>query len=159
MKVLVISDTHGRDENFNKVWEKEQPVDYILHCGDVEGRADYIRYKTPGPCCIVSGNCDFDRQLPPSVELDLLGHHLFLTHGHRQGVKRSHDGILLAAQLHEAEIVCYGHSHMPELTWKEGVLLCNPGSLTYPRQLGRLPSYIILDITKEKVSGKICFVK
>ena len=31
MKVLVISDTHGNDTNFNDVWEKEKPVDYIIH--------------------------------------------------------------------------------------------------------------------------------
>lgn len=159
MKVLVISDTHGKDENFNRVWEKEKPVDYILHCGDVEGRAEYIRNKTPGPCCIVAGNCDFPGELPPLAEFDLAGHHLLMMHGHRQGVRQGFEGILRAARLHEAQIVCFGHSHVPVLSWEEGVLLCNPGSLTYPRQPSHLPTYIVLQVTEEKINGKICEVK
>lgn len=159
MKVLVISDTHGKDENFNRVWEMEQPVDYILHCGDVEGRAEYIRRKTPGPCCIVSGNCDFLGALPPSAEFDLEGHHLYMTHGHRQGVRQGFEGILRAARLHEAQFVCFGHSHVPVLKWVDGILLCNPGSLTYPRQPSHLPTYIVLQITEETIEGKICELK
>lgn len=159
MKVLVISDTHGKDENFNRVWEMEKPVDYILHCGDVEGRAEYIRRKTPGPCCIVAGNCDYYGELPPLVEFDLEGHHLLLTHGHQQGVRQGFEGILRAARLHEAELVCFGHSHVPVLQWEDGILLCNPGSLSFPRQAGRHPSYIVLDVTKERIDGKICELK
>ena len=155
MKVLVISDTHGRDENLDRVWENVKPVDYILHCGDVGGRAEYIRRKTPGPCCIVAGNCDYAGDLPPSAEFDIGGHHLFMTHGHRQGVNMSYDGILLAARLHEADLVCFGHTHIPELSWHDGILLCNPGSLTYPRQMSHKPSYILLDITPENMTGKI----
>ena len=155
MKVLVISDTHGNDTNFNDVWDKEKLVDYIIHCGDVEGRADYIRNKTPGPCCIVSGNCDFWGSLPPFVEFDIEGHHIFITHGHRQGVRQGFDGILRAARMHGAEIVCFGHSHVPVLEWQEGILLCNPGSLTYPRQFSRNPSYIVLEITESQIDGNI----
>ncbi|OUP01231.1 YfcE family phosphodiesterase, partial [Drancourtella sp. An210] len=36
----------------------------------------------------------------------------------------------------------------------------NPGSLTYPRQEGRLPSYIILEIDENgKISGEIKYIK
>ena len=142
MKVLVISDTHGRDENFDRIWNEVQPVDYILHCGDVGSRAEYIR-----------------RNLPPSAEFDLGGHHLFMAHGHRQGVNMSYDGILLAARLHGADLVCFGHTHVPELSWHDGILLCNPGSLTYPRQMSHKPSYILLDITPEHMTGKIFEIK
>ena len=37
MKILVVSDTHGRDEKLERVVEQEQPFDYLIHCGDVEG--------------------------------------------------------------------------------------------------------------------------
>ena len=36
-KYLVVSDTHGRDDNFYKVLDIEGPVDGIIHCGDFEG--------------------------------------------------------------------------------------------------------------------------
>lgn len=159
MKILVVSDTHGKDENFNRALEAEQPVDYILHCGDVEGREAYIRNKIPGPCCIVSGNCDFPGKLPPAAEFDLEGHHLFITHGHRQGVRRGFGGILRAARLHGAQIVCFGHSHVPVLQWEEGILLCNPGSLTYPRQEGHTATYAVLQVTQDEIYGEICELK
>ena len=38
MKVLIVSDTHGRDENLEHVVMNEAPFDMFVHCGDVEGR-------------------------------------------------------------------------------------------------------------------------
>ena len=38
MKVLIVSDTHGRDENLEIVINREAPFDMLVHCGDVEGR-------------------------------------------------------------------------------------------------------------------------
>ena len=37
MKVLIVSDTHGRDENLEQVVMNEAPFDMFVHCGDVEG--------------------------------------------------------------------------------------------------------------------------
>ena len=42
MKILIISDTHGAHRNFDRVIEKEQPLDMLIHLGDVEGDEDYI---------------------------------------------------------------------------------------------------------------------
>ena len=37
MKVLIVSDTHGRDENLEQVVMNEAPFDMFVLCGDVEG--------------------------------------------------------------------------------------------------------------------------
>lgn len=37
MKILIISDTHGSHKNFDRVIEKERPLDMLIHLGDVEG--------------------------------------------------------------------------------------------------------------------------
>ena len=42
MKVLIVSDTHGRDENLEIAINREAPFDMLVHCGDVEGREFYI---------------------------------------------------------------------------------------------------------------------
>ena len=34
MKVLVVSDTHGRDESLEMAVALEQPFDYLIHCDD-----------------------------------------------------------------------------------------------------------------------------
>ena len=36
-----------------------------------------------------------------------------------------------------ADIVMYGHTHVPALTIDADLVTLNPGSLTYPRQQGR----------------------
>ena len=36
MKVLIISDTHGKHENLKTVLKREKPVDLVVHLGDAE---------------------------------------------------------------------------------------------------------------------------
>ena len=42
MKVLIVSDTHGHDENLERAVMMETPFDMLVHCGDVEGREIFI---------------------------------------------------------------------------------------------------------------------
>lgn len=37
MKVLIVSDTHGKEGNLKEAIRREQPIDMLIHCGDVEG--------------------------------------------------------------------------------------------------------------------------
>ncbi len=47
-----------------------------------------------------------------------------------------------------ADIVMYGHTHRPLLISEEDLVTLNPGSLTYPRQSGRHPSYIVMEMDR-----------
>ena len=49
------------------------------------------------------------------------------------------------------DIVLYGHTHRPEVDRKGKVIAVNPGSLSYPRQEGRRPSYIIMEADENDV--------
>lgn len=86
MKVLVVSDTHGRDESLEMAVALEQPFDYLIHCGDVEGREFFIEALAECPCTIVAGNNDFFSDLPREDEILLEGHKIMVTHGHNYGV-------------------------------------------------------------------------
>ena len=44
------------------------------------------------------------------------------------------------------DIVMYGHTHRPILDTDGDVIAVNPGSLSYPRQEGRQPSYVIMEL-------------
>ena len=81
MKVLVVSDTHGRDESLEMAVALEQPFDYLIHCGDVEGREFFIEALAECPCTIVAGNNDFFSDLPREDEILLEGHKIMVTHG------------------------------------------------------------------------------
>ena len=43
MRILVISDSHGRNDDVAGVIEQVGPIDMLIHCGDVERGDDYIR--------------------------------------------------------------------------------------------------------------------
>lgn len=146
MKVLIVSDTHGRDSNLEAVVAEEAPFDYLIHCGDVEGREIFIQALADCPCCMVAGNNDFFSDLPREAEITLGGKKILVTHGHYYGVSLDSYGIVDEARVRGCEIVMYGHIHKPVLAEKNGVLVINPGSLVYPRQEGRRPSYAVMDI-------------
>ena len=43
----------------------------------------------------------------------------------------------------------YGHTHRPYLEQGGKVTILNPGSLSYPRQEGHRPSYMIMELDKD----------
>ena len=44
------------------------------------------------------------------------------------------------------QIVMFGHTHRPYLEQEEDLTVLNPGSLSFPRQERREPSYILMEL-------------
>ncbi len=148
MKVLIVSDTHHHNKNFLQVIDKVKPVDMVIHCGDIEG-SEYLIAESAGcPVQMVMGNNDFFSDLPREKEFNIGKYKVWLTHGHSYYVSMSNEYIKREAREREVDIVMYGHSHKPVVDIDDDVIAVNPGSLTYPRQEGRRPSYIIMDLDK-----------
>lgn len=145
MKILVVSDTHGRDRELETAVKREAPFDRLIHCGDVEGREIFIEALADCPCCIVAGNNDFFCDLPREQEITVGGKKALVTHGHYYGVSIDLSGIADEARSRGCEIAFFGHTHKPVVAEKDGVLVINPGSLSYPRQAGRKSSYAVLN--------------
>lgn len=150
MKILIVSDTHGRDSNLEAVVSEETPFDYLIHCGDVEGREFFIEALAECPCCIVAGNNDFFSDLPREEEIELAGKRILVTHGHYYGVSMDLYSLVDEAQDRNCQIVMFGHTHKPVVMEKDGILVINPGSLAYPRQQGRRPSYAVMEAQEGK---------
>ena len=148
MRVLIVSDTHKKHENLITIMEKERPFDRMIHLGDAEGYEDYIAELAGCPLDIVAGNNDFFSDLPREDEVLLEGHKIMVTHGHNYGVSMDLYGVSEEAAARGCEIVCFGHTHKPVVEKKNGVLVINPGSLSFPRQEGRRPSYAVMELYK-----------
>lgn len=146
MKVLIVSDTHGRDSKLEEAVMRETPFDMLIHCGDVEGREFYIEALAECPCCIIAGNNDFFSDLEREEEIELAGKKTLVTHGHYYGVSMDITGVLDEAKARDCQIVLFGHTHKPVIAEKDGILAVNPGSLSYPRQEGRKPSYAVMEV-------------
>lgn len=150
MKILIISDTHRRDEMFLRVMEKEAPVDMILHAGDTEGSEDEFARIAGMPLLYVAGNNDYATLAPRTLIVPIGNQKAFLTHGHRYQVNLSTDVIEREARMRHCQIAIFGHTHVPLLqTTKNGILLLNPGSLGYPRQAGYRSSYAVMETDEQ----------
>jgi putative phosphoesterase len=132
MKILIVSDTHGRNQSYVKVIEKVSPIDVMIHLGDTQGSEEYIESVTPCRIEMVSGNNDFFNGYPKEKIVQIGKYSVMLTHGHRYGVNYSTYDIKETARRNKADIVMFGHTHVPMIDLSDSVWLVNPGSLTLP---------------------------
>lgn len=148
MKVLIVSDTHRQNDNYIKVIKKVAPVDMVVHCGDIEGSEYTIAGNAGCPVQMVTGNNDFFSDLPREKEFMIGKYKVWLAHGHNYCVSMNNETLKQEARMRDVDIVMYGHTHKPVVDYSEDIIAVNPGSLTYPRQEGRRPSFILMELDR-----------
>lgn len=148
MKVLIVSDSHRNTGNLLEVIKRTSPFDMLVHCGDVEGSEHVISAAAGCPVMMVQGNNDFFSHLPKELEFQLGCYKVWLTHGHHYNIAMNTETIKREAIAREVDIVMCGHSHRPVVDIGKKVTLINPGSISYPRQENRKPSYILMELDR-----------
>lgn len=149
MRILIVSDTHRKNDNYFSLLQKWKKVDMIIHCGDVEGSEYALSESSECPVCMVSGNNDFFSQLPREQEISIGKYKVWITHGHNYLVSMGPERIQQEARARGVDIVMFGHTHRPLLVQEEDLITLNPGSLSYPRQEGHKPTYALMEIDKQ----------
>lgn len=150
MRLLVVSDAHGKGMRINKVIENIGEIDYILYGGDNIRDLANLKVKAETKLIAVKGNCDYGVDCPEEEIIDLENHRIFLTHGHKYRVKLGLDRLYYKAKEVGADIVVFGHTHCRLAIEEDGVLFFNPGSVFLPRD-GKPPCYGIIDILDNKL--------
>jgi len=134
----VVSDTHLR-----RGWSRQLPsaalaelerADVILHAGDLVIPEVLDQLGGLAPVHAVLGNNDTELvgTLPEEVSLDLEGVRVAMVHdsGPRTGREAR-----LAGRFPDADVVVFGHSHIPwDAAGLDGQWLLNPGSPTERRR-------------------------
>lgn len=146
MRILIVSDTHKHLGNLEYVIQKVGEIDLLIHLGDAEGDEDYIEAIASCPLEIVAGNNDFFSRLDREKEIMLGKYKVLLTHGHYYYVTVGTEQIKKEAKARGMDIVMFGHTHRPCIEQEDEITILNPGSISYPRQSGRKPSYILMEI-------------
>lgn len=156
MKLLIFSDSHGRLENARNVLRRlGGRMDMVCHLGDHDSDAEELQREFPAlPFHIVQGNNDFYTSAPQKKMLRAGGRAILLTHGHRQRVHWNPDTIAYWAEEQGADIVLFGHTHIPLWDGRGRVALFNPGSISLPRD-GGLPTFGILTIENGRMEGAV----
>ncbi|MBQ4428287.1 MAG: metallophosphoesterase [Clostridia bacterium] len=155
----VISDTHGVSPAIDAALRAIGEVDGYLHLGDVVSDAERIAKETGKPVHAVRGNCDTlsfsEKDQPVERVLEIEGARLLLVHGHRHEIDMY---TTYAARQRAIELGCgaliYGHTHIPQLVQRDGIIVLNPGSPARPRA-GAKPACAVLEIDGGKLRAKI----
>ena len=152
-KILIVSDTHRKDENLKQVIEKEKPLDMLIHLGDAEG-SEYAIASWVNETCqmqMISGNNDFFSSLDRERDVEIGRYRVLLTHGHYYNESVGTEYLRQEARARGYDIVMFGHTHRPyyDVDRRRGdkdLIVLNPGSLSYPRQEGHAPSYAVMTL-------------
>lgn len=143
MKIVIVSDSHGKNETLRYAIGQELPFDLLIHAGDIQAYPDEILppEKRDYEILCVRGNCDyFQRELPMEILYPIKGdcwqRNIYINHGKQFNVSPGDDASLLDHARHQlADIVIYGHIHQPRCyETDDGLLVINPGSVSEPRQ-------------------------
>ena len=144
MKILVLSDSHGRTDAIEAAFSVAEPFQAVFFLGD--GEREFLRRAASctAPVYCVKGNCDMNDSLKLSLLAEVCGHSF--------SVKDGTDRLFYAAAVNDCEAALFGHTHCRTLTEENGITLFNPGSAALPRD-GLAPSAGI--ITED--AGKLIY--
>lgn len=133
MKILVLSDSHGQEQKINSI-VSEHDFNHIIFLGD--GITDLGSLINLPNLSLVRGNCDFFSSEKLEEVLELEGIKILITHGHTFGVKNGLGALLARAKEMSANVVFFGHTHIPTMQTINDITLINPGSLHKNRNGG-----------------------
>ena len=136
MLIAVISDSHGNRNSISKIKSKISDAEILIFLGDGENDLNEITKEFHGEVYAVRGNCDFNGKYPEERVIEIKGKKIFMCHGHRYGVKYGYNSIFYRGKEVGADIVLFGHSHIPIIEEEDGLILMNPGSISLG--MGRL---------------------
>ncbi|MBQ0058375.1 MAG: YfcE family phosphodiesterase [Lachnospiraceae bacterium] len=150
MRVLIISDTHGRLFNLKKVIDRCGPFDHVIHAGDFQRQESEIKEMCGCSLTMVKGNGDGASSLPLMDVACVENDRILVVHGHRHMVAYDRDYAVSLAKENGCNMLVCGHTHMPFIDESDpDVTVMNPGSLTRPRQIDARPSFIVLSYDRQ----------
>lgn len=159
MRILIVSDSHGRNQHLAKALEEASPFDLVIHLGDLEGSDLFLNQNVLCPLEMISGNNDYFMRLEREKMIRVEDKAIVLTHGHRHNVHNGTEDLKEWARELGADIVLYGHTHIPLIEREEELLVLNPGSISQPRQEGHRPSYALMELeTGHEIQAEIHYL-
>ncbi len=154
MKCIIISDSHHSPENIGRVIAKNPDAEVVFYLGDGISSLDkYIERYPDKAWLYVLGNCDSLTVVNGTFctektgRITICGKRIVFTHGDLYGVKYARGGLIKLADDEKADIVLFGHTHMPEEKYisERELWLFNPGSLE--ASFSSPPSFGLMTLT------------
>lgn len=128
-RILIMSDSHGLRDEIHTIKNRHR-LPAMIHCGDSELDEDSDELSE---FIKVAGNCDRDTRFRDEALHRVEGRIFFVTHGHLNQVKSTLLPLTYRAKEVNADIVCFGHTHIAGAEKIDDKLFINPGSIRYPK--------------------------
>jgi putative phosphoesterase len=144
MLIAITGDTHGRIDGIRHHLQRLKP-DYLIHTGDYYTDGKSLARGLGIGFTGVRGNCDTGRKGKLIEVLELVGYSFCILHGHQHKVKHTLNHIYYYSLEIGAQVVVFGHTHVPCCEFQGGIYLLNPGSPSLPR-IGQQGSFIMLEV-------------
>ena len=145
MRILVLSDSHSDVHSLRTAIKNHSSAEVVVFLGDGERDLSRVEDALEGKHLIaVKGNCDAYSALEANIVQTIEGKKFFITHGYIENVKFGDDRLIYKGQSLDADIILYGHTHVPVNKYIDGVYVLNPGSI-------RDGNYGFIDITDKGV--------
>ncbi|MCH5351485.1 MAG: YfcE family phosphodiesterase [Clostridiales bacterium] len=128
-KIIVISDIHYGSDNLVRIIPLINEANYLIFCGDGLRELMLFRDEIKVPMVCVKGNGDYNTNIAENASIVLGQSRAFVTHGHRQSVRKNISLLLDAARLKECQLVFFGHTHVYYDYIVKGIHFINPGAL------------------------------
>ena len=145
MKIVVVSDSHGRIEVLQQILDENRDAACFIHCGDIELPNDYFTEYMK-----VRGNNDYYGGLEEERVIRVGDLKVLVTHSHQYVYYSRLEQLSKKADRLGCKLVCFGHTHVYHDSVEEGVHLVNPGSCWHNRD-GRNPSYAVVHYNDGKI--------
>lgn len=155
MRLLVISDSHKRSGVVDRIIRKEQTAKHIFFLGDIVSDIEDMIYEYPDRnFYIVAGNCDYFSSCKSFDTVKLGDNKILYCHGHTFGVKHGSTGALKKYAIENGcNIALYGHTHIANIEYDNGLYIVNPGSCSSSREGAE--SYAVIDILDNGILPQI----
>lgn len=150
MRILVISDSHRKTNVIDKILESQSEAQHVFFLGDnVLDIEDFEFLYPEKKFHLVCGNCDFASVIQ-AVGLEVInGKRIFYTHGHSYSVKYGITRLKEVAKQNSYDIVLFGHTHISQVLYEDGIYFVNPGSCSNAREGHN--SYAVIDIAENGI--------
>lgn len=159
MRIAVVSDTHGNNKDIIEKLSEIKKPDMLLHLGDYVADGVIISKALGLESIIVRGNGDYlYTQYDEDKLIELKGKKLFLTHGHKYNLQSGITNLYYRGLELGADIVLFGHIHVPIIEKIENMIIMNPGSPSLPRSASRIKTFGLIEIG-DTIEAKIDEIK
>jgi len=173
MRIGLIGDTHYPEAGplWDEAYDALRGVDLILHAGDlhVVDVLDWLEERCAAPVLAVRGNgddggggrpiCPEDPRMKPVQVVSADALRIGLVHDATLPEWPPHRTLESIMDHHfggRVDVLVHGDTHVPEVVEMRGVLLVNPGSPTFPRNLTRRHGTVgFLEVTGRDVRAWI----